>query len=483
MINRENDNGKWTRAYELERPKFEAYCTDIQRIVRGILKENGIHVHSVECRSKDVDSFRKKVAKTENDGSPKYNEPLKEITDLAAVRVIVFTNSYVQKVCDIIEQAFSIKWKKDVGEERSQSKDFGYQSVHYLVVHTEERLKLQDYKKYAGMICEVQVRTILQHAWAEIEHDIQYKSENEIPKEIGRKFRALAGLIEIADREFQSIQDTDVSLKNAIQKSAANELTRDAIIQLDAQASMSNVGANDASKTAEVTIDQLSSAREFILSGKYKEALQIFDQNIALNPNAHTQYIGRAKVRFLLGDRSGALFDLDEAGKYAPDDHALKSIRLQIEEGALARALTERSSFEEYKMGTKALADGRGEAAFVSFSNAQDGGYNYAFATFNKAMACVLVGDTKGGTGFINELSRIPDTPMEINLVALSCIIQLMEEVDPTESILDLEHLLEKKPDFSLDISPLSGLKRGMAARYGDAETRTDKIFELLSRK
>jgi hypothetical protein len=64
-------------------------------------------------------------------------------------------------------------------------------------------------------LAEVQVRTILQHAWAEIEHDIQYKSSAAIPTEIHRRFTALAGLLEIADREFQTIQDDDKRLRTS----------------------------------------------------------------------------------------------------------------------------------------------------------------------------------------------------------------------------------------------------------------------------
>lgn len=58
------------------------------------------------------------------------------------------------------------------------------------------------------------MRTILQHAWAEIEHDIQYKSTNTIPAEIKRRFMSLAGMLEIADREFQVIQDADKDLED-----------------------------------------------------------------------------------------------------------------------------------------------------------------------------------------------------------------------------------------------------------------------------
>ena len=72
---------------------------------------------------------------------------------------------------------------------------FGYQSVHYLVALKEDRTSLSEYLQYKGLIAEIQVRTILQHAWAEIEHDIQYKSSETIPQPIRRRFMQLAGLL------------------------------------------------------------------------------------------------------------------------------------------------------------------------------------------------------------------------------------------------------------------------------------------------
>jgi ppGpp synthetase/RelA/SpoT-type nucleotidyltranferase len=76
---------------------------------------------------------------------------------------------------------------------------FGYQSIHYLVQVSEARVALAEYARYRAMIAEIQVRTILQHAWAEIEHDIQYKSSVAMPSVIRRRFMSLAGLLEIAD--------------------------------------------------------------------------------------------------------------------------------------------------------------------------------------------------------------------------------------------------------------------------------------------
>jgi putative GTP pyrophosphokinase len=78
---------------------------------------------------------------------------------------------------------------------------------------------LPEYNRFDNLVAEIQVRTILQHAWAEIEHDIQYKSTDTIPSLIHRRFMSLAGLIEIADREFQAIQDEDERLRKQARKS------------------------------------------------------------------------------------------------------------------------------------------------------------------------------------------------------------------------------------------------------------------------
>ncbi|MGE3482964.1 MAG: GTP pyrophosphokinase family protein, partial [Gammaproteobacteria bacterium] len=108
--------------------------------------------------------------------------------------------------------------RSDKAEDLLEEERFGYQSVHYLVRLSAARAQLAEYERFAGAVTEVQVRTILQHAWAEIEHDIQYKSSAAIPRDIRRRFMALAGMLELADREFQAIQDQDAALNTAARR-------------------------------------------------------------------------------------------------------------------------------------------------------------------------------------------------------------------------------------------------------------------------
>lgn len=78
--------------------------------------------------------------------------------------------------------------------------------MHYVVGMSLQRLSLCEYKMFRDLKCEIQIRSILQHAWAEIEHDIGYKNEIAIPKQMRRKFSRIAGLLEIADQEFVQIR-------------------------------------------------------------------------------------------------------------------------------------------------------------------------------------------------------------------------------------------------------------------------------------
>ena len=148
---------------------------------------------------------------------PMYPDPLEQITDKAAIRIITFFPRTVQEIDQMLREEFSVLEHMDKGESLLEEERFGYQSVHYLVSLNKVRTSLPEYQRFTDAIVEVQVRTILQHAWAEIEHDIQYKSSATIPRDIKRRFMSLAGLLEIADREFQAIQDADRDLAQRAQ--------------------------------------------------------------------------------------------------------------------------------------------------------------------------------------------------------------------------------------------------------------------------
>lgn len=198
-------------------PFYADLADVIARIIRESIESRGIKIHSVQSRAKNAKSFFNKAATPadENPTEPKYSDPIQQITDLAGVRVITHFLSTLVEIDRMLTDEFAVVEKSNKGTLLIQSDRFGYQSIHYLVRLKEGRANLPEYRRFAGHVVEVQVRTILQHAWAEIEHDIQYKSSVTIPAEIRRRFVALAGMLEIGDREFQAIEDANLALEQA----------------------------------------------------------------------------------------------------------------------------------------------------------------------------------------------------------------------------------------------------------------------------
>lgn len=216
---------------------YENLVETVERILRDALAASNVTVHSIDVRAKSFKSFADKASKPSpsNPHEPKYRDPLKEITDLAGARVITFLPAVVTQVCACIEREFVILEKTDKAEELMDEGKFGYHSIHFLVQLSSDRVRLSEYKRFAGLTLEIQVRTILQHAWAEMEHDIQYKSASVIPVAIKRRFIALAGMLEIADREFQALQEDDSALRAKARTSVESghfsgvEITPDAL--------------------------------------------------------------------------------------------------------------------------------------------------------------------------------------------------------------------------------------------------------------
>lgn len=196
------------KLFSLEYEKNILLYEDFSKLIKGILeksfKKNNITINNIELRTKSKENFIKKASKPSesNPNKPKYPEPLRDITDLAGVRVITFFLKTIIEINKIIYDEFIVKEKIDKSDTLIKEEKLGYQSVHYVIQLKDTN---PEYEKYKEFNAEIQVRTILQHAWAEIEHDIQYKSIQVIPQEIKRRFMDLVGLLEIADREFQDI--------------------------------------------------------------------------------------------------------------------------------------------------------------------------------------------------------------------------------------------------------------------------------------
>ncbi|RYC43269.1 GTP pyrophosphokinase [Pectobacterium zantedeschiae] len=181
-------------------PKYELLGKYIVFILENQLQSKNIDYLSVTYRTKTKEGVYEKINRK------KYKDPINQMTDVSGIRVILYFESDIEKVSSIIEELFTIDIKNSVNNEnRLSSNKIGYRSIHYVCDIGDKRKNLVEYEFISGLKCEIQVRTMLQHAWAELTHDRNYKLSGKLPLSIERKINLYSGMLEIADIGFSEI--------------------------------------------------------------------------------------------------------------------------------------------------------------------------------------------------------------------------------------------------------------------------------------
>lgn len=174
--------------------RFQDVTAAMERAVTARLTESFIAVHAVQSRTKEPDSAAGKFARLDESGVPIFTDPLHEVTDLVGVRVITYLTSDIDRVEQALTSTFEVRQRVDKTSVTQSAGTFGYAGRH-LILRADDELDF-----------EVQIRTVLQHAWAEIEHGIRYKgSRAGQSAPIDRAFTLAAGLIELADAQFAEV--------------------------------------------------------------------------------------------------------------------------------------------------------------------------------------------------------------------------------------------------------------------------------------
>lgn len=217
--------------------KLKEMGVSINALLNTLVRKNNIDTHSISHRVKKLTSLENKIQKKK-----KYKN-LKDITDTLGFRIITFYSSDIDDIESLIKEEFIIDEENSIDKRKSIEPDrFGYMSLHYIVSLKEERSSLPEYSDFSDYKFEIQIRTILQHCWAEIEHKLGYKSKNSMPDEIRRLFSILSGTLELVDREFLSIKEEiqkyDQTVRNEVIKSTTaniliNEISLVALIDSD----------------------------------------------------------------------------------------------------------------------------------------------------------------------------------------------------------------------------------------------------------
>ena len=228
----------------------------IEQVVAGKLKDYfasaGMIVAAVEHRIKTESSLAGKLALK---GS-KYNSIL-DITDLVGVRVITFYIDDVDKAASALERLFEIDWENSVDKRKVHEIDsFGYLSLHYICRIPESDFSDPEYPELNKIRFEIQMRTVLQHAWANMNHDTGYKSGVEIPKVYLRNMSRLAGMLELIDDEFSRIRRELADYRRRVQALVASGNLSEVQLDGDSFRSYLSIGPFDALSRRIAAINQ-----------------------------------------------------------------------------------------------------------------------------------------------------------------------------------------------------------------------------------
>lgn len=209
------ENTAAIKGFLQRQPEYERLCSEVAYILKRELQRGGIEFSTIAKRAKSLDSFLEKVQRKS------YADPLGEITDFAGVRVVCLYTDELPKVEAIIAEHFEIVEKIDKLKHR-RADQFGYGAIHF-VVRIGEKSSGARYDDLKHLVCEIQTRTVLQDAWAIIDHHLVYKNESNIPSVLRNRLNLLAGNFESADQKFSDLRAEREEYLQRVTDSAVDE--------------------------------------------------------------------------------------------------------------------------------------------------------------------------------------------------------------------------------------------------------------------
>jgi ppGpp synthetase/RelA/SpoT-type nucleotidyltranferase len=193
----EQARAEWTRV----RPEHRVFAELIEKRLTRIARKLGIYAE-VSAREKEVHSLVKKLIR-------KTHLSYETLPDKVGARIVIRYRSELSVIEECIRQEFQFKAVEDKGSKLGVDR-VGYQSIHIdglaLKVDDPEASRFPAKEFFA----ELQLRSYGQHFWSEVSHDTFYKNDelvNELSPDLQRRVNLTAGLIEVADREFDHMKD------------------------------------------------------------------------------------------------------------------------------------------------------------------------------------------------------------------------------------------------------------------------------------
>lgn len=191
--------------YKTNHTLYNDFSYVMYNLLEDMLKKDRYKYH-INNRLKDLTSLSEKIKRKEISGV-QYKH-IEDIEDVVGIRIVFYTEAD--------KKGFLKSMRKNFGESMKIEKakgPYGYSSTHVIASLGQKRSNLVEYKRFDGLKCEIQLTLILNHAWAEVEHDILYKEGTAVSQMDQQQYdglknrmkKIMSEYIERASTELESI--------------------------------------------------------------------------------------------------------------------------------------------------------------------------------------------------------------------------------------------------------------------------------------
>jgi len=306
------------RQYDNRYDQFQKILHELQRRIAVSVQIPDVTA-SLKYRVKRFDSFYEKLLRRARDENRGDGDSI-VITDILGIRVVCPFMEDLSLVEAQIDKDFTVVEVERKGSQLA-STEFGYSSVHLLVQIPRDIM--ESFHVGREIVCEVQLRTILQDAWAEVEHELVYKAElTPLDGQLRRKLAALNANLSLSDIIFQEIREYQRMMNRSLMKRRddfwtllqANGSPGTPPEAIDSDGEVIHTGSD--------TIDSmLIKALHAHNEKDYESAERLYTDILAYQPPDHVAAVihaHRGMTRFALDNLDGAIEDFSRTIAISP---------------------------------------------------------------------------------------------------------------------------------------------------------------------
>jgi putative GTP pyrophosphokinase len=177
---------------------------------------------TITSRIKTLESFNEKI---ERKG---YIDPFDQVEDFCGFRIICYYRSDVIRISKLLEKNFEVLESFNK-EDLLKENEFGYRSYHMIAKIPKGRSPNLIDDSFSDYKFEIQIRTVLMHAWAEIQHKLAYKSKSQIALSMRKEFAFLSAKLEESDFQFERLKNESDRIQNQFR----DKIDREGIDKVD----------------------------------------------------------------------------------------------------------------------------------------------------------------------------------------------------------------------------------------------------------